>query len=185
MWPLSNDLFRLLHQRIFLLIAKNFIIFDETNRFKGWCIAPCRIILGVWRPGVFLMQVIWRPRNASHQCQARIIGRHKIFVSILIHLTGGPKPAALSDQEQLVSTKFVTAKLAMASICTESQISFAKFRFLNCCMDAFENDKVWFLFFSSAEGSTDSRITTSSSTIANSCFGTILPQKFKLKIFKD
>ena len=77
MWPLSNDLFRLLHQLIFLLIAKNFIIFDETNRFKGWCIVPCRIILGVWRPGTFLMQVIWRPRNASHQCQTRIIGRQK------------------------------------------------------------------------------------------------------------
>ena len=64
----------------------------------------------------------------------------KTFVPILIHLTGGPKPAALSDQEQLVSTKFATAKLAMATICTESQISFAKFRFLNCCMDAFAND---------------------------------------------
>ena len=43
----------------------------------------------------------------------------KTFVPILIHLTGGPKPAALSDQEQLVSTKFATAKLAMATICSK------------------------------------------------------------------
>ena len=82
----------------------------------------------------------------TKECQAPVSDENnrspKIFIQISIHLPGGSKPAALSDQDQLVSTKFATTKLAMASICTESQISFAKFIFLNCCMDAFANDTV-------------------------------------------
>ena len=78
MWPLSNDLFRLLHQRIFLLIAKNFIMFWWDWQIRS---LKYRSLQNYFRRlkarGAFLMQVIWRPRNASHQCQTRIIGRQK------------------------------------------------------------------------------------------------------------
>ena len=147
MWPLSNDLFRLLHQLIFLLIAKNFIIFWWEWQIRS---LKYRSLQNYFRSlkarGIFDASDL-----KTKECQPPVSDENnrspKTFVPILIHLTGGPKPAALSDQKQLVSTKFVTAKLAMASICTESQISFAKFRFLNCCMDAFANDTVSFLFF--------------------------------------
>ena len=132
--------------------------------------------------GAFLMQVIWRPRNASHQCQTRIIGRQKhLFQYWYIwredqsqqhcQIKSNWSPRNLWQQnwpwhQFAQSHKLVSLNLDFWIVAR------MHLKMIRCDFCFFLPQKVLLIHVLPPH-------------LVNSCLGTILPQKFKLKIFKD